>query len=128
MEQTSLNSITTNLDPERGNTDCLQNHSLLCLSHVRWDLVFQRPQHLMTRFARCMPVYFVEEPSFERDEEPSLIRYEVAENLTVLVPHITAGMSYGDAVRNEKKLLHEFCREAGLTAPILWFYTPEALR
>jgi UDP-galactopyranose mutase len=101
---------------------------LLCLSHVRWDLVFQRPQHLMTRFARCMPVYFVEEPSFQRDEEPSLIRYEVAENLTVLVPHITAGMSYGDAVRNEKKLLHEFCREAGLTAPMLWFYTPEALR
>ena len=25
---------------------------LLCLSHLRWDFVFQRPQHLMSRFAR----------------------------------------------------------------------------
>src|SRR5258708_36632561 len=24
---------------------------LLCLSHLRWNFVFQRPQHLMSRFA-----------------------------------------------------------------------------
>src|SRR3954470_11706695 len=37
---------------------------LVCLSHLRWDFVFQRPQHLMTRFAKRQRVFFVEEPVF----------------------------------------------------------------
>ena len=36
--------------------------SLLCFSHLRWNFVFQRPQHLMSRFANDMTVVFWEEP------------------------------------------------------------------
>ena len=36
--------------------------TLLCFSHLRWNFVFQRPQHLMSRFAREMDVIFWEEP------------------------------------------------------------------
>ena len=36
--------------------------TLLCFSHLRWDFVFQRPQHLMSRFTREMSVVFWEEP------------------------------------------------------------------
>ena len=35
---------------------------LVCLSHLPWDLVFQRPQHLLTRAARDYAVLYVEEP------------------------------------------------------------------
>src|ERR687898_440259 len=35
---------------------------LICFSHLRWDFVLQRPQHLMGRFARTRPVYIWEEP------------------------------------------------------------------
>jgi len=35
---------------------------LVCLSHLRWDFVYQRPQHLMSRFARDRRVFFFEEP------------------------------------------------------------------
>jgi len=35
---------------------------LVCLSHLRWDFVFQRPQHLMTRWAKHARVFYVEEP------------------------------------------------------------------
>ena len=35
---------------------------LVCLSHLRWDFVFQRPQQLLTRAARDRRVFFVEEP------------------------------------------------------------------
>ena len=34
---------------------------LVCLSHLRWDFVYQRPQHLLTRFACGRRVFFVEE-------------------------------------------------------------------
>ena len=36
--------------------------ALICLSHLRWDFVYQRPNHLMARAARDRDVYFVEEP------------------------------------------------------------------
>lgn len=35
---------------------------VVCLSHLRWDFVWQRPQHLMSRCARERRVFFVEEP------------------------------------------------------------------
>ena len=36
---------------------------LICFSHLRWGFVFQRPQHLMARFAKHRRVFFFEEPS-----------------------------------------------------------------
>src|ERR671912_376468 len=35
---------------------------LVCLSHLRWDFVYQRPQHLLSRCAAGRRVFFVEEP------------------------------------------------------------------
>jgi len=43
----------------RGSTG---THTLICFSHLRWNFVFQRPQHLMSRFAREMTVIYWEEP------------------------------------------------------------------
>src|SRR5215208_745522 len=86
----------------------LRDHALVCLSHLRWGFVFQRPQHLMTRFAQTMPVYFVEEPAFEGDSPPYLALYQVAKNLTVIAPHMPSGLPYADAVSEQKKLLADF--------------------
>jgi hypothetical protein len=38
------------------------SYDLVCFSHLRWDFVFQRPQHLLSRAARDRRVFFVEEP------------------------------------------------------------------
>ena len=45
---------------------------LVVLSHLRWDFVFQRPQHLMTRAARQRRTFFVEEPIFGDLQRASL--------------------------------------------------------
>ena len=37
--------------------------TLICFSHLRWKFVFQRPQHLMTRFAASKQVIVWEEPT-----------------------------------------------------------------
>ncbi|HZV85470.1 MAG TPA: hypothetical protein VFF48_10840, partial [Brevundimonas sp.] len=39
-----------------------RNEPIICMSHLRWNFVFQRPQHLMTRFAKTRPVMVFEEP------------------------------------------------------------------
>ena len=38
---------------------------VVCLSHLRWNFVYQRPQHLMVRWARERRVFFIEEPVFD---------------------------------------------------------------
>jgi len=99
--------------------------SLVCLSHLRCDFVFQRPQHLMTRFAKAMRVYFVEEPVYEDISSAFLSNAKPEPNLTVLVPHLPRGAPRPEAA--QRQLLSHFLLGAGVTAPILWFYTPAAL-
>ena len=36
--------------------------TLIVFSHLRWDFVYQRPQHLMSRLARHYRIFFIEEP------------------------------------------------------------------
>src|SRR2546423_4171599 len=60
---------------------------LVCLSHLRWDFVYQRPQHLLSRFARERRVFFVEEPVFDE----GTMRLDVTERkcgVRVAVPHL----------------------------------------
>src|SRR5690349_17458585 len=61
---------------------------ILCLSHLRWNFVYQRPQHLMSRFARRHPVYYVEEPVPLDDAPPRLDTHDVARNVQVIVPRL----------------------------------------
>ena len=51
---------------------------LVVVSHLRWDLVFQRPQHLLTRCARERRVFFIEEPMF--GDGPLRSEIQVREN------------------------------------------------
>lgn len=60
---------------------------LLCFSHLRWDFVTQRPQHLMSRFARDMRVVVWEEPHYIQGQGPRLdLRLDEATGVTVAVP------------------------------------------
>src|SRR5205823_11299876 len=106
----------------------LGEHSLVCFSHLRWDLVFQRPQHLMTRFARTMPVLVIEEPTFEGTEPPHFKSYSVADNLTIFVPHLMQGMPANTAISAQRLLTGKLLREARIETPVLWYYTPMALQ
>ena len=126
MTLTGLSNILTT-PQDSSEYARLRQHALVCLSHLRWDLVFQRPQHLITRSARRMPVYFVEEPAFEGTEPPYMAQHRIGPNLTVLVPHVPAGFTLADAASAQKRLLTEYLRDAGVGTPVLWFYTPAAL-
>src|SRR5690348_5392671 len=61
---------------------------LVCLSHLRWDFVFQRPQHLLTRCARERRVFFVEEPVLHDGDDARLSIEEKEGGVRVVVPHL----------------------------------------
>jgi len=62
---------------------------LLCFSHLRWDFVYQRPNHLMARAARDRRVFFVEEPVY-RDTPTPTLEFVAREEVTVVTPIIPA--------------------------------------
>lgn len=98
---------------------------LLCLSHLRWDFVFQRPQHLMNRFAATHNVHYWEEPVFEPGAEPRLDARQVAPNLFVVTPFLPEGL---DEFAVEDQLRHLITGHVGSVQPqILWYYTPMML-
>ena len=63
---------------------------VLCFPHLRWNFVFQRPQHLMTRCARERRVFFIEEPVVA-PEIKSHLQVEAHASVNVVVPQIPEG-------------------------------------
>ena len=99
---------------------------LLCLSHLRWNFVFQRPQHLLSRFARERRVFFFEEPIYG----PGLPRLEVTqskEGVWVAVPHLPEGMDEQQVLATQRMLLDELLAGHAVTRFVSWYYTPMAL-
>lgn len=101
-----------------------QPDCLICFSHLRWDFVYQRPQHLMTRLAQRFPVVYVEEPVLRDVDQPNLAVVTHGVGVTVMVPILPERLSPGEQVMAQRQLLDRFLAERNLTAPILWYYTP----
>ena len=101
-------------------------YDLVCLSHLRWDFVFQRPQHLMTRFARDRRVLFVEEP-VEDTGEPRLDVRPSPEGVVVVTPHLPHGLEPGESEKIQAELLRGLLRSQRIRDYVLWYYTPMAL-
>jgi protoporphyrinogen oxidase/glycosyltransferase involved in cell wall biosynthesis len=100
--------------------------TLIVFSHLRWDFVFQRPQHLMTRLAEHYQILFVEEPVFH-EGQAHLKKTAVAPNITVCQPHtaIHAAGFHDDQIPTLQTLLADLVPER--QQPVVWFYTPMAL-
>jgi len=111
--------------------------NLVCISHLRWDFVWQRPQHLLTRFAQDYTVYFVEEPIATPEIETPTLEIFPAQN----APDVTVirlrypstegqwiGHGHPDTQSTYEQLLLNFFAEkrVNITNSILWLYTPMA--
>jgi glycosyltransferase involved in cell wall biosynthesis len=102
---------------------------LLVFSHLRWDFVFQRPQHLMTRAARTREVLFWEEVVWTEGGAPRVELFSRAGGITVAVPHVPGGMDATRTDAAQRQLLDRALAEREMQRRpfIAWFYTPMAL-
>ena len=100
---------------------------LVCLSHLRWDFVYQRPQHLMSRFARGRRVFFVEEPILGDHPEPRMEVSERQGGIRLAVPHMPHGLSPEQSETVQRDLLRDLLDEHEVADFVLWYYTPMAL-
>lgn len=100
---------------------------LICLSHLRWNFVFQRPQHLLSRAAASHErVFFFEEPIFEKNITPTLEVRKSAEGVIVAVPHLPERILHNESIQVQRQLLDGLLSEWNVQNYILWYYTPMA--
>jgi glycosyltransferase involved in cell wall biosynthesis len=98
---------------------------VVCLSHLRWGFVYQRPNHLLSRCARERRVFFVEEPVHGDGEDRIEVRH-LEHGLHVVVPHLREGTN-GHSVEAQRSLLAGFFLDQRIERPVMWLYTPMAL-
>ncbi|WP_435018224.1 glycosyltransferase [Tundrisphaera sp. TA3] len=92
---------------------------ILCHSHLRWDWVYQRPQHVLSRLARTWPVIVEEEPLFD-ERPPGLDILSVADGVTVIRPHCPPGSGV-----DLGRLVEEYAAAVRAGRPMIrWFYSP----
>lgn len=105
----------------------IQSYDIICFSHLRWDFVYQRPQHLLSRFANQGRVFYVEEPIFSDDETRLLISRR-DDNLIVVIPQISNfDRRLFDLAYLQRELLTKLIETQGIRSYVLWFYTPMAM-
>jgi glycosyltransferase involved in cell wall biosynthesis len=101
----------------------LRHEDLICFSHLRWDFVYQRPQHLLSRAAQTRRVVFIEEPEYGARHLCMETRHEPS-GVTIAVPYLPA-----HAGPSELRALVDFFLSAQrLHDYVAWYYTPMALQ
>lgn len=98
---------------------------LVCFSHLRWNFVYQRPQHLLTRFTKCFRIFFIEEPIFDADTD----RYDITlspEGVAIVVPHLND--NYVNIPERLEELYKGLFEAERINTYLFWYYTPMALK
>ncbi len=102
---------------------------LLVFSHLRWDFVYQRPQHILSRLAQQRRVFYIEEPLHVPGAARHIEMRAVAPNNMVcrlITPDYTAG--FFTTAEDYTQAVVTMVREAyQIGAYDCWFYTPMAV-
>lgn len=100
---------------------------LVCYSHLRWDFVWQRPQHLLSRAAKHYDVLIIEEPIFKADIEPHMDVSTRPQGVTIAVPMLPEGLVAEDVVAEQHDLIETLIGRESSRSRVFWYYTPMAM-
>lgn len=102
---------------------------IVVFSHLRWNFVFQRPQHLLSRLANARRIFFVEEP-LRGDGRARWEKHQAPGSTVVVCTPITPIEDHGYCSAQMpylQELLTSLLEEEEVHSAAAWFYTPMAL-
>lgn len=97
---------------------------IICFCHLRWNFVYQRPQHLLSRFAKENRVFFFEEPVFDASSPHYTLIADENSKTLVVTPHLPEGI---DAITAQRELLDALVSAEHINPGIAWYYSPMSL-
>lgn len=101
--------------------------TLLCLSHLRWEFVYQRPQHVMSRLANAYNVIFFEEPVFAEIDVPRVDVSQPVAGIEVAVPQLPMCMNEAQIIEAQRQLVNGLLATRNPDDLLLWYFTPMSL-
>jgi UDP-galactopyranose mutase len=108
----------------------VSKQTLIVFSHLRWNWVWQRPQHLLTRIANTFNIIFIEEPILCKENEEAHWQIDqVASSIFVWTPYTKCNkLGFNKSQLPElENLLKVLIEKQELNQPLVWLYTPLAL-
>ncbi|MEO5984762.1 MAG: glycosyltransferase family 1 protein [Ferruginibacter sp.] len=106
----------------------LSTTDLVCFSHLRWDFVYQRPQHLLSRFVSRFRVFYIEEPIFHDGADGYDIKFS-KEKVWVISPKLmNKDSSEAEIILRQKTNLNRLFAKMEIENYVFWYYTPMALK
>ncbi len=107
-------------------------NDLICFSHLRWNFVYQRPQHLMSRAAKSARVFYFEEPVFTPMPDQLRVSIDPVNQVHVITPELlekNAETPAGDENISLRLagLLDQFVVQYDIKNFVAWYYAPMAL-
>jgi UDP-galactopyranose mutase len=122
-----LKATTSKYSYRIANFNSTRQIDLICFSHLRWNFVYQRPQHLLSRAAKHARAFFFEEPIFYAGPAELEIT-PVADNLYIVVPKLPHGIADDAVPSTQRVLLDRLLNGFDISNYIAWYYTPMALQ
>lgn len=89
-----------------------QYYDMIVCCHLRWDFVYQRPQHLISRMSETLKILFIEEPVGRQQQQGG--RKIISQNLHVLQPQV-------DTIEDIAAIIPDFVKNKNIS--IGWFYS-----
>lgn len=120
-------SISSSQKKQQKPQGFTETPDIVCLSHLRWNFVFQRPQHLLSRCAQGRRVFFIEEPIFTKEPLGRLDVIQDDSGVVVVVPHLPEGLSEEAINADLRVLVDGLLAEQKINNYICWYYTPMAI-
>ncbi|MDZ8186295.1 MAG: UDP-galactopyranose mutase [Nostoc sp. ChiSLP02] len=123
----SLLNLTSSSKKVQSTETFKDTPDIVCLSHLRWNFVYQRPQHLLSRCAQGKRVFFIEEPIFSEEPLKRLDINEDPSGVVVVVPYLPQGLSEEAISADLQALINNLFAERNINKYICWYYTPMAI-
>jgi len=101
---------------------------VVCFSHLRWDFVYQRPQHLLSRCALGCQVLFIEEPLYNDADGPSQTLATRDNGVVVATLSMPRNITASDSIDTQRKFVDDLLDQFSIDEFVAWYYTPMALR
>lgn len=117
---------TAKIKPTSTESIHADSFDLVCFSHLRWNFVYQRPHHLMSRCARERRLFYVEEPQLVHGPSRWELRRD-SSGAWIAVPCLDLSASKELGRAEHAALIDRLFAEHGIRRFVAWYYTPMAL-
>jgi len=99
---------------------------IICFSHQRWNFIYQRPQHIISRFATEARVFYFEDPLHNSYPDQLRVRMDADTGVHVVTPELEESFQ-GSSDTRIKKLLYQLMAIYKINRYICWYYSPTAM-